>query len=107
MAASRLASSASLLPLARLANKVPEDPQERVRGPGAPRLLPAQLSHGRQGLQSPEGHRAPRPGSQGSHVHFQPQEGLRGLSCSQHISQKQARKALHGLGDRAKGWAQM
>lgn len=58
MAASRPASSASPLPLAWPASRVPRDSQEGGSRPGAPRLPPAQLSFVRQGHHSPEGHRA-------------------------------------------------
>lgn len=98
MAASRLASSASVLPLALLANKVPEDPRGGVRGPGAPKdSLQHGLSLGRQAFHNQGRRRSPGPLFPGKSrplpAPWQPAQGP--------FVQRQARKVWRGLGDRA------
>lgn len=79
-------------------------PHRKEPRPRVPRLPPAHCPRGGKDftVQEAAGPRARFPGKSRP---FQPWEGLRGLSCSQHFFQKQARRFMCPRG-RGKGWAQ-
>lgn len=94
MPASRLAPSASVLPLAPLANKVPGDPQGGSEAPEHPRTPSSPAVPWEAGISRSGNARSPRSWFPGKSRPLQPREGQKGpFPFSAHFSENKTEMA--------------